>query len=103
MHEDSIVSGIKNTLFKNEDLIVGGQLRKLPKHATVPFAWPYRLNRTKDLAIKLGNSIHKVQVDHDLKKAEYPSSEPNGPVFIVEVLVTANSKKVKITLKQEGE
>ena len=96
MHEDSIVSGITNSFFKNEDLIIGS-FKRLPKHSTVPFAWPYRLNQTKELSIKLGNSLHKIQVDHDMKKEECASSE--GRTFIVEVLVTANSKKVKITEK----
>jgi|LauGreDrversion4_2_1035121.scaffolds.fasta_scaffold50126_3 hypothetical protein len=54
MHEDSIVSGMTKSFYKNEDLIVGN-FKKLPKHSTLPFVWPFRLNQTKDLAIKLGD------------------------------------------------
>lgn len=70
-----------------------GRFLKLKPLVTQPFAWASMLNQNKQLAVKIGTQIHRINIDKAMGKTEI---QTGTQLYVVEIRVTANAKRIRI-------
>ena len=71
MQDESMVSALTKNFARQEDLIHGGKFERLARQSQVPFAWPYRLGQSKELAIRVGGGLmQQINIDKAMRKTE---------------------------------